>query len=91
MKRKLVPFLLDLHGDMRVLQDRLETFIQENHMALDPTTEEALQRVTDAITNEIEEIKTIVNDSHDPTEINQRLDALAQSVSGISDAVQAGG
>jgi hypothetical protein len=87
MNKHLASFLTDLHGDLRVLQDRLKTFMREHHMALDPQVEAKLGEVADAITQEINEIKGLITAGADQTELLARLDSLKSSVQGISDQV----
>lgn len=86
---RVACFLIDLHGDMRVIQDRLETFLKEHKMALDPSTEQKLNELTQAIVDEAAELKGMITAGNDPTEINSRLDSLISSVKGISDTVKA--
>jgi hypothetical protein len=89
MDKHLVAFLVGLHGDLRVCQDRIQHFITEHHMALDPQVEAKLGEVADAITQEINEIKGLITAGADQTELLARLDSLKTSVQGISDQVSA--
>lgn len=54
-------------------------------MALDPTTEQKLEELQQAIVDEAAEIKGMISGGQDPTEINARLDGLITAVKGISD------
>jgi len=81
-------FLTDLHGDMRVLQDRLRTFLMEHHMALDPQVEAKLSQVSDTIATEVQQIRDLLAAGTDPTELLGRLDNVISSIQSISDQAQ---
>jgi hypothetical protein len=82
----LIPFLLDLFGDLQVQRDRITQFLKGD-CQMNQSTRDALQKVGDAITTEIEEIRTLVKNGSDSTEVDTALGNLATRISGISDAV----
>ena len=85
----LTTFLLELYADLRLQRDRINTFLSSGECQMNQSTKDAIKKVGDAITAEIEEIRSIVNSGSDSTEVDTALETLATRISGISDSITA--
>jgi uncharacterized protein YoxC len=82
----LLDFLLDEYCQGKSRLARIQTILK-GVPTVNQSTRDALQRIADGITNEINEIRQLIANGADSTELDAHLNQIADSVAGISDAV----